>query len=149
MWSVAWDRTCVVTVRMYWPRLARTLVTLTAWIRSLISGLTSTLKSVNNDKKISLCAWSPFCEPSVRKGNGKGKYHRVTGHEGPEVQYRYSSTISLTSALDGVGGQRHVPAALPPGKTWSHCVGGWVGPRAGLDGYGKSRHPPGFDPRII
>jgi hypothetical protein len=24
-----------------------------------------------------------------------------------------SSTISLTSALDGVGGQRHSPAALP------------------------------------
>jgi len=29
----------------------------------------------------------------------------------------YSSTISLTSALDGVGGQRHAPAALPPEKT--------------------------------
>ena len=28
----------------------------------------------------------------------------------------YSSTISLTSALDGVGGQSHAPAALPPGK---------------------------------
>jgi hypothetical protein len=25
--------------------------------------------------------------------------------------------------------------------------GGWVGPRAGLDGCGKSRPPPGFDPR--
>jgi hypothetical protein len=25
----------------------------------------------------------------------------------------YSSTISLTSALDGVGGQNHAPAALP------------------------------------
>jgi hypothetical protein len=29
----------------------------------------------------------------------------------------YNSTLSLTSALDGVGGQRHSPAALPPGKT--------------------------------
>ena len=28
----------------------------------------------------------------------------------------YSSTLSLTSALDGVDGQRHAPAALPPGK---------------------------------
>jgi hypothetical protein len=27
------------------------------------------------------------------------------------------------------------------------CIGGWVGPRAGLDGCGKSRPPPGFDPR--
>ena len=40
-----------------------------------------------------------------------------TGHEGPEGKNRYSSTLSLTSALDGVRGQRHVPAALPPGKT--------------------------------
>ena len=29
---------------------------------------------------------------------------------------RYSSTLSLTSALDGVGGQRHALAASPPGK---------------------------------
>ena len=28
----------------------------------------------------------------------------------------YSYTLSLTSALDGVGGQRHAPSALPPGK---------------------------------
>ena len=49
-------------------------------------------------------------------GKGKGKGHPRTGHEGPEVEQRYSSTVSLTSALDGVGGQRHAPAALPPGK---------------------------------
>jgi len=29
----------------------------------------------------------------------------------------YGSTLSLTSALDGVDGQRHAPTALPPGKT--------------------------------
>jgi len=28
-----------------------------------------------------------------------------------------SSTLSLTSALDGASGQRHAPAALPPGKS--------------------------------
>jgi hypothetical protein len=39
-----------------------------------------------------------------------------------------------------VGGQLHAPAALPPGKrTGILCIGGWVGPRAGLDGCGKSR----------
>ena len=31
----------------------------------------------------------------------------------------------------------------------THRTGGWVGPRAGLDGCGKSRPPPGFDPRTI
>ena len=52
----------------------------------------------------------------------------------------YSSTLSLTSALDWVGGQRHAPAALPPGKRpGTHCIGGWVGLRAGMDGYGNAR----------
>ena len=47
----------------------------------------------------------------------KGKSHPRTGHEGPQGEYRYRSTLSLTSALDGVGGQCHAPASLPPGKT--------------------------------
>jgi hypothetical protein len=50
--------------------------------------------------------------------------------------------LPLTSALDGVGSQRHAPADLPPGKKpGTHCTGGWVGPTGGLDGYGKSRSP--------
>jgi hypothetical protein len=40
----------------------------------------------------------------------------------------------------GVGGQRHALAALSPGKRpGAHCIGGFVGPRARLDGCGKSR----------
>ena len=40
----------------------------------------------------------------------------------------------------GVGGQRHAPAALPPGKIHgTHFIGVWVGLRAGLDWCGKSR----------
>ena len=66
------------------------------------------------------------CTDSCKR---KGKVHPKTGHA-------YSSTLSLTSALDGVGGQRHAPAALSPGN--AHCIGGWVGPRTGLDGCGKS-----------
>jgi hypothetical protein len=39
-----------------------------------------------------------------------------------------------------MGGQRHVPAALTPiNRPGTHCTGGWVGPRAGLDGCGKFR----------
>jgi len=49
-----------------------------------------------------------------------------------------------------VGGHLHAPAALPPGKTWYPlCIGGWVGPRAGLDGCEKSRPTTGFDPRTV
>jgi len=40
----------------------------------------------------------------------------------------------------GVGGRPPPPAALPPGKRpGTHCIGGWVGPRTGLDGCEKSR----------
>ena len=40
--------------------------------------------------------------------------------------------------LDGGECQGHAPAALPPGKrAGTHCIGGWVGSRAGLDGCGK------------
>jgi hypothetical protein len=50
----------------------------------------------------------------------------------------------------GVDGQRHAPAALyPRQRTGTHCIGGRVGPRACLDGCGKSRSPPGFDPRTV
>ena len=46
----------------------------------------------------------------------------------------------LTLALNGVGGQRHAPAALPSGKiSGTDFTGGWVGSRAGLDERGKSR----------
>jgi len=40
----------------------------------------------------------------------------------------------------GVGGQRYIAAALSPGKIpCTHFTIGWLGPRASLDGWGKSR----------
>ena len=42
----------------------------------------------------------------------------------------YSSTFSLTSALDVVVWSTAAPAAIPPGKRHgTHCIGGWVGPQ--------------------
>ena len=41
---------------------------------------------------------------SLIKGKGKGKVLPITGHEGPEGEQMYSSTLPSTSALDGVGG---------------------------------------------
>jgi len=35
------------------------------------------------------------------------KFVLRTGHEGPEREKRYNYTLSSTSALDAVGGQRH------------------------------------------
>ena len=60
----------------------------------------------------------------------------------------YSSTLSLTSALNEVGDQRHALVALPLGKRpGTQCIEGWVGPRAGLNGCGKCPSSlPEFDP---
>jgi hypothetical protein len=49
-----------------------------------------------------------------------------------------------------VVGQRHAPAALLPGKrSGTHCTGGRVDTRAGLDGRGESGPVPGFDPWTV
>ena len=80
----------------------------------------------------------------------KGKVQPRTGHEGPEGEQRYSFTFSLTSALDGMGCQRHTPAVLPPAKkTGTHFTVDWLRPKAGLDGCGKSRPPTGFDSQTV
>jgi hypothetical protein len=68
------------------------------------------------------------------------------GHEGPEGEERYSSTLPLTSALDGVGDQHHAPSALPLGKTrYPLCrrLGGFQGRSEQVR---KISPPPGFDP---
>jgi hypothetical protein len=52
-----------------------------------------------------------------------------------------SPTLSLTSTLDVVGGQRHAPTALTPGKDPVPIVyvESWVGPRASEDVCRNSR----------
>ena len=42
-----------------------------------------------------------------------------------------------------------LPLYTPGQWPGTHCIGGWVGPRASLDGWGKSRPPPGFNPRTV
>jgi hypothetical protein len=54
-------------------------------------------------------------------------------------EQRYSSTLSLTSALDGGGWLTPRPGRLPPRtRPGSHCTGGWVGPRVSVYRCGKS-----------
>jgi len=66
---------------------------------------------------------------------GKDKVHPRTGHESPEEEKRYSSTLSLTSMLDGDGWSTPRPGRFTPWeRPGTHLAGGWVGLRAGLDG---------------
>ena len=61
----------------------------------------------------------------------------------------YSSTLSLTSALDGVGGQRRASAALPPGKTRYPLYRRLGGPQGWSGPVRKISPPPDFDPRTV
>ena len=62
----------------------------------------------------------------------------------------YRSTLSLTSALDGVGGQRHAPSALPPGKMTRFPLYRRLGGTQGRSGRVRKISPsPEFDPRTV
>jgi len=50
------------------------------------------------------------------KSKDKGKIHLSTGHEGPEGEKRYSSTLYLTSALDRGGWLMPRSGHISPGK---------------------------------
>ena len=63
-----------------------------------------------------------------RKVKGKGKGHPRTGHEGPEGEQIYSSTLPSTSALDGGGWSAPRPGRFTAGKDPLPIVQevGWV-----------------------
>jgi len=63
-----------------------------------------------------------------------------------KAQRGSSSTLSLTSSLDGVGGQRHTSAALSPGKTRYALYRSLGGSESRSGRVGKISPPPGFDP---
>jgi hypothetical protein len=58
----------------------------------------------------------------------------------------YSSPLSLTSTLDGVGDQCHDPVALRPGKTRYPLCSIQCGTQCRSGGVRKISSPPGFDP---
>ena len=61
----------------------------------------------------------------THNGKGKGKAYPTTVHEGPEGEWRYSSTLSLTSALEKGGQSTPRPGRFTPGKDpGTLCKGG-------------------------
>jgi hypothetical protein len=96
---------------------------------------------------------------SVRSGTVKGSkgnslglpWHFILqqGHEGPEGEKRYSSTPSLTSALDGGRWSTPHPSRFTPGKDPVPIVqeAGWA-PEAVWSG-AEISPPPVFDPRTV
>jgi hypothetical protein len=79
----------------------------------------------------------------------KSKVRPKTGHEDPEGEQRYSSTLSLTTALEEVSVQCHVPAALRAGMTRYQLYRRLGGPQSRSGRVRKTSPPPGFDPRTV
>ena len=84
----------------------------------------------------------------LQQSKVKCKVHHIGDHEGPDVE-RYSSTLSLTSALDGVGGKRHAPDTLTPGQTRYPVYRRMGGPQGRSRRVWKISPPPGFDIRTV
>ena len=84
-----------------------------------------------------------------RKYKGKRKLHPRTVHEGPKGEKTNSFTLSLTSALDGVGGQRDPPTALLPIKTRYPLYRRLGEPQGRSGRMRKVSPPPGFNPRTV
>jgi hypothetical protein len=70
-------------------------------------------------------------------------FNSVPRHEGVLGKWRYSSTHSLISALDGREWSASRPGRFTPRERvpGTHGIGGWVGPRAVLVGVVKRKIP--------
>ena len=90
-----------------------------------------------------IALWSWSIQPRKEMSKSDSVKSLVCPKGWVEVQL-YSS---MTAALEGGwSGQQHDPVALyPRERLGTHCTGGWVGPRVGVEGR-KFSSPLGFDP---
>jgi hypothetical protein len=80
----------------------------------------------------------------------KGKVHPVTGHEGPQVEKRYSFTLSLTSELDEGGWPMPRLGRFTPGEeTQYQLYRRLTGPQQRSGRVWKISPTLGFDPRTV
>jgi len=79
-----------------------------------------------------------------------GKVRPRTGHEGTEGEWRYSSTLSLTSALDGGGWSVPCPNRFTPRKETLYSLYRKLGePQSQSGQVWKLAPPPGFNPQTV
>ena len=86
----------------------------------------------------------------LTRTNVLGRFHPFIGHKVPQGQQRYSSTLFLTSALEGGEGSASRPGrTLPPGKTRYPLYRRLGGPQGRSGQVQKISPPPRFDPRTV
>jgi hypothetical protein len=84
------------------------------------------------------------------KSKSKDKIRSGTGHEVPGEELRYSSTISLTSALDGGGWLKLLPDRFTARKETRHPLyRGLGGPQRQSQWVRKTSPPVGFKPLTV
>jgi len=79
----------------------------------------------------------------------KRKVHPRTSHEGPEGSRCIALLFLQLRRYMGVGSQRLIPAALPPGKTRYPLYRSLGGPRGRSGRVRKISLPLGFDPQTV
>ena len=78
---------------------------------------------MNTDKQFSIQLSLPTCYLHyVTFLCKKEEVHPRTGDGGLEGKYSYSSTLSVTSALEGGGWLTPRPGRFTPGKTPAHII---------------------------
>jgi hypothetical protein len=73
-------------------------------------------QTVGSCKTFTQALEPPPPHPTIEWVKSKGKIYSRTGHEGSEGEWRYNSTLSLTSALDGDGWLAPPPGRFAPGE---------------------------------
>jgi hypothetical protein len=73
---------------------------------------------------------------SVNKQSAVTEHYNGKSSHDMSMQAQRGGGGIVPSALEGVGDQHHVPAALLTGKTWYPMYRKLGGPRACLDGHG-------------
>ena len=76
--------------------------------------VSATVDTVRIGQKRKLCESPDFFHFVTRSLNDE--VHPITGHAGPEGEQMYSSTLPLTSAIEGGGWSTPLPGHFNPGK---------------------------------
>ena len=80
-------------------------------------------------------------QPSLPSRNNKGKVFPLQAGLWPRGWVEVQLYSSMTAALEGGEGSASRPGrSLPRERPGTHCTGGWLGPRASVDGRKISPH---------
>jgi hypothetical protein len=123
--------------------------TKTSWVHLILTGIGS-LYTMHYSLYMNLRTLINFLlkekgnrSPSYKIGKLSLCFKLEPRHEGVLGEWRYSSTHSLTSALNGGEWSASRPGRFTPRETapGAHWIGGFVGPRAVLDAMVKGKIP--------